>query len=76
MHEAQPVGNTSPHVLRAFDIPVHDDREQSALEMAGIVPAFELDLLSELGIFTLRTGRIGVSSVCADEAVHQQLERR
>ena len=65
----------SPHVLRALDIPVHDDREQPTLEMAGIVPTFELDLFSELGIFTLRTSGIGVSSVCADEAIHHQLER-
>src|SRR5205814_9846193 len=75
VHEAQPVGNTSPHVLRAFDIPVHDDREQPALEMARIVPAFELDLFGELGVLTLRAGGVGVSAVCADEAVHHQLER-
>src|SRR5215471_9512994 len=44
--------------------------------MPGIVPTFELYLLGELGVFALRTGRIGVSAICANQAVHHELERR
>jgi hypothetical protein len=76
VHEAKPIGNAPSHVLDTLDVPMHDDGEQPTREMAGIIPALELDLLRQLGVLALRARWIRIASVSADEPVHHQLERR
>jgi hypothetical protein len=49
VHVAQPVRDAVTDVLGALDVAVNDDREQPAGEVAGIVPAFELDRFASSG---------------------------
>lgn len=76
MHEAKPIGDAPSHVLRALDVPMHDDGEQPTLEVAGIVPALKFDLLRQLRVLPLRARGIRIASIRAHETVHHQLERR
>jgi hypothetical protein len=67
VHVAQPVRDAVADVLRTLDVAVNDDREQPAAGVAGIVPAFELDRLRQLGVLALRQGRVGIAAVGADQ---------
>jgi hypothetical protein len=76
MHKAKPVGDQSTNVLCAFNVAMHDDRKKPASEMSRLVPSRELELLRLLGVLAVRTGRVRISAIGADEAIHHQLQWR
>ena len=73
IHRRQPVVQRMERLLGTFGIAMRDQGKQAAGEMAGIVPACELDLFGLLRVLAVRPRRIRIAAIGADQAIQEEV---